>query len=185
MTLNLKIMIQLRGKRVGIVGLGRIGREVAKRLEVFGCKISYNSRKKKDFFSYPFYANLRDLAADSDALVVCCGLTDQTRHMIDKTVLSALGKEGVIVNVGRGAIVNEMEMVECLVKEEIGGAGLDVFEYEPNVPQELSGLENVVLSPHCAVYTAETFECLCQLMIGNLEAFFSDKPLLSQFVGDE
>ena len=99
--------------------------------------------------------------------------------MIDRNVLLRLGKEGVIVNIGRGAIINEKELVECLVKGDIGGAGLDVFENEPNVPKELSELDNVVLSPHRAVYTPESLKDLCQLVIGNLEAFFSNKPLLS------
>ncbi|KAH7512817.1 hypothetical protein FEM48_Zijuj12G0130200 [Ziziphus jujuba var. spinosa] len=170
---------KLRGKRVGIVGLGRIGIQVAKRLEAFGCSISYNSTKKKDFVAYPFYANVCELAADMDVLIICCGLTEQTRHMIDRKVLLALGKEGVIVNIGRGAIINEKEMVECLVHGEIGGAGLDVFENEPDVSKELFELENVVLSPHLAVFTPESFEDLRDIMIGNLEAFFSNKPLLS------
>ena len=166
---------------MGIVGLGRIGCEVAKRLEIFGCKISYTSRKKKDSVSYPFYTDVQELASNNDALIVCCGLNNETRHMIDRKVLLALGKEGVFVNVGRGQIVNEKEMVECLLQGEIGGAGLDVFYDEPNVPHELFGLNNVVLSPHNAVVTPESIERLCNVIIGNLEAFFSKKPLLFEF----
>lgn len=170
---------KLRGKRVGIVGLGGIGLEIAKRLEALGCNVLYTSRKKKTFLSYPFYSDVCQLAAHSDALIICCALTDQTRHMIDKDVFSALGKEGVIVNVGRGAIVDEKEMVRCLVHGEIAGAGLDVFENEPDVPKELFELDNAVLSPHRAVFTPESFMALCELVVGNLEAFFSNKPLLS------
>ncbi|KAJ6872698.1 glyoxylate/hydroxypyruvate reductase HPR3-like [Populus alba x Populus x berolinensis] len=155
---------KLRGKRVGIVGLGGIGLEIAKRLEAFGCNVLYNSRKKKAHLSYPFYSDVRQLAANSDALIICCALTDQTRHMIDKDVFSALGKEGVIVNIGRGAIVDEKEMVRCLVHGEIAGAGLDVFENEPDVPKELFELDNVVLSPHRAVFTPESFMALCELV---------------------
>lgn len=166
---------------MGIVGLGKIGLEVAKKLEAFGCNISYNSRKKKEHVTYPFYANVYELAADVEVLVICCGLTEQTWHMIDRKVLLALGKEGVIVNVGRGAIINEREMLQCLVQGEIGGAGLDVFEDEPHVPEEFFTLGNVVLSPHLAVFTPESFEDLRNLVIGNLEAFFSNKPLLSPF----
>ncbi|KAL5565398.1 hypothetical protein UlMin_028562 [Ulmus minor] len=173
---------KLGGKKIGIVGLGRIGLEVAKRLEAFGCKISYNSRKKKDSVSYPYFPHVSELAANCDALIISCGLNEQSRHMIDRNVLLRLGKEGVIVNIGRGAIINEKELVECLVKGDIGGAGLDVFENEPNVPNELSELDNVVLSPHRAVHTLETLKDLCQLVIGNLEAFFSNKPLLSLLV---
>ncbi|KAF2311107.1 hypothetical protein GH714_019530 [Hevea brasiliensis] len=135
--------------------------------------------KKKTFVSYPFYSNICELAADSDALIICCALTDQTRHMINKEVLSALGKEGVIVNIGRGAIIDEKELVRCLVEGEIAGAGLDVFEKEPDIPKQLLELENVVLSPHNAVFTPESFLALSELVVGNLEAFFSNLPLLS------
>lgn len=170
---------KLGGKRVGIVGLGSIGLEVAKRLEAFGCIILYNSRRKKANISYPFYSNVCELAANSNALIICCALTDETRHMINKEVMKALGKEGVIINIGRGAIIDEKELVQCLVQGEIGGAGLDVFENEPDVPKELFTLDNVVLSPHVAVFTQESFSDLYDLMVGNLEAFFSNKPLLS------
>ncbi|XP_034904427.1 glyoxylate/hydroxypyruvate reductase HPR3-like [Populus alba] len=172
---------KLGGKRIGIVGLGNIGFAVAKRLEAFGCGISYNSRKRKPHVSYPFYESVCELAANCDVLVICCELTDQTRHMINKEVLSALGKEGVIVNIGRGAIINEKEMVQCLVQGEIAGAGLDVFENEPDVPVELFAMDNVVLSPHVAVFTPESFLDLRDLVMGNLEAFFSNKPLLSEY----
>ncbi|PQQ17278.1 glyoxylate/hydroxypyruvate reductase HPR3 [Prunus yedoensis var. nudiflora] len=173
----------LGGKRVGIIGLGNIGSEVAKRLKAFGCIVSYNSRRKKQALPYLFYSNVHELAANTDALIICCAFTDQTRHMINKEVLSALGREGVIVNVGRGAIIDEKELVRCLVHGEIGGAGLDVFENEPHVPQELFALDNVVLSPHKAALTPESFERSNQIVIANLEAFFSNKPLVTPFNG--
>ncbi|KAJ9188413.1 hypothetical protein P3X46_003772 [Hevea brasiliensis] len=175
---------KLGGKRVGIVGLGNIGYEVAKRLEAFGCCISYNSRKKKPYVSYPFYENVCELAANCDALIICCGLTDQTRHLINKEVLSALGKKGVIVNIGRGPIIDEKEMVRFLMEGKIAGAGLDVFENEPDVAKEFFALDNVVLSPHCAVFTPESVKDLSELVVGNLEAFFSNKPLLSEYVDE-
>ena len=172
------------GKRVGIVGLGSIGLEVAKRLEAFGCIISYNSRREKANVSYRFYSNVCELGANSDALVICCALNDETHHMINKEVMKALGKEGVIVNIGRGAVIDEKELVQCLVEGEIGGAGLDVFENEPDLPKELFTLDNVVLSPHSAVYTSESFSDLFDLVMGNLEAFFSNKPLLSPLLDE-
>ncbi|KAJ4727072.1 glyoxylate/hydroxypyruvate reductase HPR3-like [Melia azedarach] len=175
---------KLGGKRVGIVGLGSIGSEVAKRLESFGCCISYNSRKKKPSVTYPYYWDACELAAKNDVLIICCALTDQTHHLINKQVLDALGKKGVIINVGRGAIIDEKEMVRCLLQGEIAGAGLDVFENEPDVPKELFALDNVVLSPHSAVFTPESFMDVCELAVANLEAFFSNKPLLSLFVHD-
>ncbi|XP_016164135.1 uncharacterized protein LOC107606606 [Arachis ipaensis] len=139
---------QLGGKRVGIIGLGRIGGEVAKRLEAFDCIIMYHSRNKNPSVSYTFYSNVVDLASNSDVLILCCPLTEQTKYIVNKEVMLALGKGGIIVNVGRGALIDEKELVQCLMEGEIRGAGLDVFENEPNVPEELFALDNVVLSPH-------------------------------------
>ena len=173
------LWFQLGGKRVGIVGLGNIGSQIAKRLVAFGCSIAYNSRKKKPSVPFPYYANVWDLAANSDVLIVCCALTEDTHHIINKDVTTALGKEGVIINVGRGPLVDEKELVQFLVRGEIGGAGLDVFENEPDVPKELFKLDNVVLSPHCAVVTLESFAALHDLVMANLKAFFSNKPLVS------
>lgn len=170
---------KLGGKRVGIVGLGSIGSEVAKRLVAFGCRIAYTSLNKKPSAPYPFYADVHDLAFNSDVLVVCCALTEETRHIINRDVLTALGREGIVINVGRGALVDEKELVQHLVQGEIGGAGLDVYEKEPNVPKELFAMDNVVLSPHCAIMTPESFEAVHEVIIANLKAFFSNQPLLS------
>ncbi|KAL5718395.1 hypothetical protein ACHQM5_011301 [Ranunculus cassubicifolius] len=170
---------KIGGKRVGIVGLGRIGSEVAKRLRAFGCIISYNSRTKKNTVPYPYYTNVRDLAANNDILIICCSLTAETHHIINKDVLSALGKDGIVVNVGRGALIDEKELVWCLLQKKIGGAGLDVYENEPAVPKELLEMNNVVLSPHSAVFTSESFFDLHELVVANLEAFFLNKPLLT------
>ncbi|KAA8515963.1 hypothetical protein F0562_019142 [Nyssa sinensis] len=174
----------LGGKQVGIVGLGSIGSEVAKRLEALGCIISYNSRKKKPSVSYPFYPNVIELAANCNVLVICCELNDQTRHMINRDVMLALGKDGIIVNIGRGVIIDEKDLVQCLVQGEIAGAGLDVFENEPNVPKELFALDNVVMSPHMAAFTEESFFDAYQLVVANLEAFFSNKPLVSPVINE-
>ncbi|KAL7592922.1 glyoxylate/hydroxypyruvate reductase HPR3 [Lactuca sativa] len=170
---------KLGGKRVGIVGLGNIGSSVATRLEAMGCIVSYTSRQKKNSTHYTFYPNVLQLASNSDALIICCALTNDTRHMINNTVLRALGKTGVIVNVARGAIIDEVELVECLVEGEVGGAGLDVFEKEPKVPNELFELDNVVLSSHSTACTRECFYDAAQTVVANLEAFFMSKPLLT------
>ncbi|XP_062074165.1 glyoxylate/hydroxypyruvate reductase HPR3-like [Humulus lupulus] len=170
---------KIGGKRVGIVGLGRIGLEVAKRLSAFGCRISYTSRKERPSMPFLYFSNVSDLAFESDILVVCCTLTTETRHIISKDVMKALGKKGVIINVGRGDLVDEQELVRFLSRGELGGAGLDVFENEPRVPKELYDLDNVVLSPHCAVATQASIDSMIQLIFANLKAFFSDKPLLS------
>ncbi|RZC73086.1 hypothetical protein C5167_048568 [Papaver somniferum] len=169
----------LSGKRVGILGLGSIGSEVAKRLEAFSCVISYTSRTKKPSVPFSYYPNVIDLASHNDILILTCSLNKETFHIINKDVMSALGKKGIIINVGRGALVDEKEMVRCLVQGEIGGAGLDVFEKEPYIPEELLEKDNIVLAPHVAVVTVESYSALHELIISNLEAFFSNKPLLS------
>lgn len=172
-------MLQVSGKRVGIVGLGSIGSFVAKRLESFGCVISYNSRSQKQSSPYRYYSDILSLAENNDVLVLCCSLTDETHHIVNREVMELLGKDGVVINVGRGKLIDEKEMVKCLVDGVIGGAGLDVFENEPAVPQELFGLDNVVLSPHFAVATPGSLDNVAQIALANLKAFFSNRPLLS------
>ncbi|KAK8464841.1 hypothetical protein PHAVU_010G086901 [Phaseolus vulgaris] len=113
---------KLTGKRVGIVGLGKIGLEVAQRLEALDCMVSYNSRKQKPFVPYPFYSSVVDLASNNNVVVLCCALNDETRHMINREVMVALGKGVVIVNVARGAVIDEKQLLRCLMEGEIGGA---------------------------------------------------------------
>ncbi|KAK3132308.1 hypothetical protein QOZ80_6AG0519330 [Eleusine coracana subsp. coracana] len=144
---------KVSGKRVGIVGLGRIGSLIARRLAAFGCPVSYHSRSPKPSSPYTFYPTARALAADSDVLVLCCALTEETRRMVGRDVMEALGSGGVLVNVGRGGLVDEPELVRCLRDGVIAGAGLDVYENEPDVPRELLAMDNVVLSDHRAVLT--------------------------------
>ncbi|RZC57604.1 hypothetical protein C5167_004909 [Papaver somniferum] len=156
-----------------------LGSEVAKRLEAFSCVISYTSRTKKPSAPFSYYSNVIYLASHNDILILTCSLNKETFHIINKDVMSALGNKGIIINVGRGALVDEKEMVRCLLQGEIGGAGLDVFEKEPYVPEELLEMDNVVLAPHVAVVTVESYSALHELIISNLEAFFSNKPLLS------
>ncbi|CAK8560949.1 unnamed protein product [Lathyrus sativus] len=170
---------KLTGKKIGIVGMGKIGSEVAKRLEGFSCMISYNSRNRKPSISYPFYSSVLELATNTNVLILCCALNDQTRHIVNKQVMLALGKEGIIVNVGRGPLIDEKELLRCLIEGEIGGAGLDVFENEPHVPKEFFSLDNVVLSPHAAVVTSESFSGISKVVEENLKAFFSNKPLIN------
>ncbi|EEC76636.1 hypothetical protein OsI_14575 [Oryza sativa Indica Group] len=170
---------KLSGKHVGIIGLGSIGSLIAKRLQAFGCTISYNSRRPKDSVSYNYFPDVTDLAAASDVLIVACALNDETRHIVDSSVLEALGKDGVVVNIARGGIVDEAELIRALKEGRIAGAGLDVFEKEPDVPAELLSMDNVVLTAHEAVFTTESNWDLADLMIANLEAFFSGGPLLT------
>ncbi|KAK1408869.1 hypothetical protein QVD17_40980 [Tagetes erecta] len=169
---------KLSGRRIGIVGMGSIGLDVAKRLNAFGCIISYTSRNKKPHLEFPFYPHIQELAAKCEILIICCALTDQTRHMIDRTVMLTLGRNGIIINIARGGIINEKDLVECLLKQEIAGAGLDVYENEPNVPEELFDLDNVVMMPHHAAFTEESMRHVYEIVVANLDAFFSNKPLM-------
>ncbi|XVE88886.1 hypothetical protein DITRI_Ditri19aG0104700 [Diplodiscus trichospermus] len=170
------------GKRVGIIGLGRIGMAVAKRAEAFSCPISYYTRTEKREIKYKYYPTVVELAANCDILVVACPLTEETRHIINREVIDALGPKGVLINVGRGPHVDEPELVSALVERRLGGAGLDVFEHEPEVPEELFGLDSVVLLPHVGSATVETRKAMADLVIGNLEAHFLNKPLLTPVV---
>ncbi|XP_051123205.1 glyoxylate/hydroxypyruvate reductase HPR3-like [Andrographis paniculata] len=169
----------LRNKRIGIVGWGNIGSKVARRLEPFGCTICYNSRTRKPSVPHSFYATACELATHSDILVICCSLTEKTRHLINDDVMAAMGEKGFLVNIARGQVVDEKALVKRLVEGTIAGAALDVFENEPTVPPELFGLDNVVLSPHRGAFTGEAFADAFGMVMANLEAFFSDKPLIS------
>jgi hydroxypyruvate reductase 2 len=172
-------LYRLGGKRVGIIGLGSIGSSIAKRLKAFGCVIQYHSRRPKDGLSFRYFHDVISLATESDALIVACALNDQTRHIVNKEVLGALGKDGVVVNIARGGNLDEAELISALREGRIAGAGLDVFEKEPVVPAEFFSMDNVVLTAHEVVFTTESRSDLCDLMIGNLEAFFDGRPLLT------
>ncbi|KAK6268049.1 hypothetical protein QUC31_012209 [Theobroma cacao] len=177
-----RLTTKFTGKRVGIIGLGRIGMAVAKRAEAFSCPISYYSRTEKPEIKYKYYPGVVELAANCDILVVACSLTEETLHIINREVIDALGPKGVLINVGRGPHVDEPELVSALVERRLGGAGLDVFEHEPEVPEELFGLDNLVLLPHVGSGTVETRQAMADLVIGNLEAHFLNKPLLTPVV---
>lgn len=174
--------MQFSGKTVGIIGLGRIGSAIAKRAEAFSCPISYYSRSEKPDSKYKYYPSVVELASNCHILVVACPLTAETRHIINREVINALGPKGVLINIGRGLHVDEAELVSALVEGRLGGAGLDVFENEPEVPEKLFGLDNVVLLPHVGSGTVETRNAMADLVIGNLEAHFLNKPLLTPVV---
>lgn len=123
-----------------------------------------------------------ELASNCDILVVVCALTEETRHIINREVIDALGPKGVLINIGRGPHVDEPELVSALLEGRLGGAGLDVYENEPEVPEQLFELENAVLLPHVGSDTVQTDTAMADLVIGNLEAHFSNKPLLTPVV---
>ncbi|KAK4359478.1 hypothetical protein RND71_021707 [Anisodus tanguticus] len=176
---DFELTTKFTGKSVGIIGLGRIGSAIAKRAEAFGCPISYHSRSKKPNVNYKYYSTVVDLAANSEILIVACALTEETRHIVNHKVLDVLGPKGILINIGRGAHVDEAELVAALIEGRIAGAGLDVYQTEPEVPERLFGLENVVLLSHAASDTVETCTAMADLVIANLEAHFLHKPLLT------
>ncbi|KAJ9692356.1 hypothetical protein PVL29_011420 [Vitis rotundifolia] len=177
-----ELTTKFSGKSVGIVGLGRRGSAIAKRAEAFGSSISYHSRSEKQESNYKYYSNIIDLATSCQILFVACALTKETHHIVDRKVIDALGPKGIIINIGRGAHIDEPELMSALLEGRLAGAGLDVFEHEPEVPEELLGLENVVLQPHVGSDTVETSVAMSDLVIDNLEACFQNKPVLTPVI---
>lgn len=173
---------ELNGKTVGIVGLGRIGHEIATRCQAMKMRVVYHTRTRRPHSPYVHYSRLVDMARDVDWLVVITPGGAATEKLIDAEVLAALGKKGSLVNMARGSVVDEKALVAALVKGEIGGAALDVYEDEPNVPEALFGLDNVVLSPHQGSATHQTRNAMGALVVANLDAFFAGEPLLTPVV---
>ena len=165
------------GRPVGVVGLGRIGLATADRLAALGAKVSWYGPRPKPEAPYPFDPDLEHLAGQVDGLVVCCPGGPATRHLVNRKVIAALGKEGWIVNVARGSVIDEQALVEALMTKRLWGAGLDVFDAEPKVPTELFGLDNVVLQPHQGSGTVATRNAMADLMVENLDLHFAGKPL--------
>ncbi|KAI3521598.1 hypothetical protein L1887_11069 [Cichorium endivia] len=176
---DFKLTTKVSGKPVGILGLGRIGSAIAKRLEGFGCPISYYSRSEKPSSGYRYYPNVIELASNCEILVIACSLTEANHHIINREAIDALGPNGYLINIARGAHVDEPELVSALVEGRLGGAGLDVLEHEPEVPEPLIHLDNVVLSPHVGTCTHETRKAMADLVVANLVAHFSNQPLLT------
>jgi lactate dehydrogenase-like 2-hydroxyacid dehydrogenase len=170
---------RMTGKRLGILGLGRIGQAIARRAEAFEMEIGYHQRRRNPDVPYAYYDDLVELAEFSDFLIIVVPGGAATENMVNRTVLDALGPEGILVNVGRGSTVDEPALVEALREQRIRGAGLDVFVDEPNVPAELLTMDHVVLAPHYASATIETRLAMGQLVVDNLRAHFSGQPLLT------
>ncbi|QJR14796.1 2-hydroxyacid dehydrogenase [Usitatibacter palustris] len=167
------------GKTVGIIGLGRIGKAIAKRCEAFNLKVAYQGRNKQAGVSYPYYADPLALAKDVDIIVVAAPGGAETRGMVSRAVMEALGPDGTIVNIARGSLIDEAAMIECLRDGKLGAAGLDVFDKEPAVPEALLALDNVVVQPHVGSATHPTRTAMGQLVIDNLAAHFAGKPLVT------
>jgi lactate dehydrogenase-like 2-hydroxyacid dehydrogenase len=173
---------ELNGKTVGILGLGRIGKEIALRAQAMKMRVVYTGRHRQPREPYAYYDDLLAMAKAVDWLVAVAPGGKATDKMVSREVLQALGPDGMFVNVGRGSVVDEAALVDLLTKKQLGGAALDVFADEPNVPQGLFGLDNVVLSPHQGSATTETRDLMGALVVDNLKAHFAGEPLLTPVV---
>ena len=169
----------VRGKRLGIVGLGRIGKAVARRSEVFGLHIGYFDIKPMGDLPYRSYPTLLELAAASDILLVACEGGEANRGLVSADVIEAVGPNGFLVNTARGPIVDQTALVSALKAGRLKGAALDVFDGEPQVPAELMAMENVVLTPHIASSTDDTRRAMGDLVYDNLRAHFDGKQVLT------
>ncbi len=169
----------LAGKRVGIAGMGRIGQDLAKRLEPFKVQIAYSGPNLKPV-PYHYHPSVKELAANSDILFLACPATPDTEKMINADVLEALGPTGYLINIARGNVVDEAALLYALQHKKIAGAALDVFENEPNPNNAFLNLNNVLLTPHIGSATSETRIAMTNLAVDNLEAYFKQKPLPSE-----
>jgi lactate dehydrogenase-like 2-hydroxyacid dehydrogenase len=169
----------LRGRTVGILGLGRIGRAIATRLEGFGVQIAYHGRRRQADVRYAYHASLLDMARAVDVLVVVAPGGPETDGLVDAGVLAALGPQGILVNVARGSVVDEEALVAALKAGTILGAGLDVFAREPHVPADLVAMDHVVLLPHVGSGSVHTREAMGRLVVDNLIHWFSGRGPLT------
>lgn len=174
---NSPLTRQVTGKRVGILGLGRIGSAIADRLNGFRCPISYHNRNEIADSPYAYASSPKALAGSVDILIVAASGGSGTKHLVDSEVLDALGPQGYLVNVARGSVVDENALVERLADGRLAGAGLDVFASEPSVPDALLSLDNVVLLPHVGSGTVETRAAMEALTLENLDQFLTDGTL--------
>jgi lactate dehydrogenase-like 2-hydroxyacid dehydrogenase len=169
----------LRGKTMGILGLGRIGKAIARRAESFGLKIAYHGRHRQADVAYPYFASLTEMARAVDILMVIAPGGPQTAGLVNAETLAALGPKGVLINVARGSLVDEAALIEALRAGAIAAAGLDVFAVEPCAPAELIAMDNVVLLPHVGSASMTTRQAMAQLVVDNLVSFFEGRGALT------
>ena len=176
---NYPLTRQVSNKRVGIIGLGRIGSAIALRLSAFGCVISYHNRRPAEGSPYEYVGSPVELARDVDVLIVAAAGGSGTQGLVSRDVIDALGADGYLVNIARGSVVDEEALVDALVGGRLAGAGLDVFADEPHVPEALLTMDNVVLLPHVASGTVETRAAMEELTLRNLESFLKTGQLIT------
>lgn len=173
---------KVSGGRLGIVGFGRIGRAVAHRAKGFAMNIGYFDKYHDVNSEFTHYSDLIELAKNSDVLMVCASGGKESSRLINDAVFSALDKKGILINVARGSVVDETALVNAITKDVIGGAGLDVFTDEPNVPPELLNRDNVIVTPHTGSNTTATRAAMAKLVIDNINAYYASQPLLTPVV---
>lgn len=173
----------LAGRRLGLYGLGAIGLKIAQRAAAFDLEVGYHNRSRRPDLPYAYHASLLDLAGWADILMVAVRAGAENRRAVGREVLAALGPEGILVNVARGTVVDEAALCDALETGMIAGAGLDVFEDEPHVPERLKALPNVVLTPHMAALSATAQREQQRILLDNLDAFFAGGTLCSQVLG--
>jgi lactate dehydrogenase-like 2-hydroxyacid dehydrogenase len=169
----------LRNRTVGMVGMGRIGQAIARRLEAMQVPVVYHSRRPAAGLSYRHYPKLVDMARDVDVLLVITPGGAETRNLINAEVLAALGRDGILINMSRGSVVDEAALIKALQEGTILSAGLDVYAREPDVPPELIAMDHVVLFPHLGSASVATREGMDQLVVDNLLAWGAGKPPLT------
>jgi lactate dehydrogenase-like 2-hydroxyacid dehydrogenase len=176
---NFSLSASLRGRTMGILGLGRIGKEIATRALSFGVEVVYHGRKPQDGAPYLYYPSLLAMAKACDILMISAPGGASTRKIVNREILEALGPNGVLVNIARGSLVDEAALIEALKSGTILAAGLDVFEHEPNVPEALIKLDNVVLTPHVGSATVPTRQAMANLVVANLFSWMDGKGPLT------
>lgn len=174
-----RLTSSLRGRTIGLVGMGRIGQAIARRLEGFALPVVYHSRRPNPAVAYPHHPDLTAMAAEVDTLIVIVPGGAATRNLVDAGVLAALGRDGVVINMARGTVIDEEALIAALRDGVIRAAGLDVYAHEPQVPAELIALENAVLLPHVGSASVATRRAMADLVVANLEAYAAGEPPLS------
>jgi hydroxypyruvate reductase len=164
------------GRRIGVYGMGEIGRKIASRLAAFETEIAYFSRSRREV-PYRYLPSLEALAEWCTVLMIAVRAGSDTHHVVDANILHKLGKDGYVVNISRGAVIDQQALVAALTDKTIAGAGLDVFEKEPHVPDALTAFPNVVLTPHIGGHTLDSHTAMQNCVIANLDTFFAGKPL--------
>ncbi len=173
----------LQGRRVGIVGLGRIGHAIARRCAAFNTTIGWYGPRPKPEIEWQYFPDIVELARWADVLIAACPGGPETRGVISRAALEALGPEGIFVNIARGSVVDQAALIELLGSGRVGSAGLDVFEDEPRVPTALLEMENVVLQPHVGSATHPTRTAMGQLVLDNVAAWAEGRPLVTPVIG--